>query len=254
MGNCAVEDCSRKAITKGMCGMHNMRRARGADLNASPKGERYPKICTFPGCEQRAPSKGLCSTHYRQKWPQKNDAVNIKMRVQKMRAFLAHLKVERGCAVCGYNKFSGSLHFDHLNSDEKRFCIGAAASRGMKTVIAEIEKCQLLCVNCHSIRTQLRRESVVVYRPKILELRDAINNLKLEKGCIDCGYRTNTWALQFDHIDSTLKVAAVSTLVYSGNSIKVWEEVAKCEVRCGNCHMERTFGDNKETEWAEPLE
>jgi aerobic-type carbon monoxide dehydrogenase small subunit (CoxS/CutS family) len=60
--------------------------------------------------------------------------------------------------------------------------------------------------------------------------------IKLAHGCIDCGYAASAAALQFDHIGNDKK-ANVSDLIrsdYSWQTIK--KEIAKCVVRCANCH------------------
>ena len=55
------------------------------------------------------------------------------------------------CKICGYNKYNGALEFHHLNSDEKDFIIG---DRNLPTsewplIQKELDKCILLCSNCH---------------------------------------------------------------------------------------------------------
>jgi hypothetical protein len=56
--------------------------------------------------------------------------------------------------------------------------------------------------------------------------------------CVDCG-EANTLLLDFDHLRD--KVDDVANLVRSGRSwIELAEEIAKCEVRCANCHMRKT--------------
>lgn len=60
--------------------------------------------------------------------------------------------------------------------------------------------------------------------------------IKLEKGCLDCGYAEHAVALQFDHIDNNKKMN-VSDMIrsdYGWNTILL--EIQKCEVRCANCH------------------
>src|ERR1700676_4030232 len=57
--------------------------------------------------------------------------------------------------------------------------------------------------------------------------------------CVDCGL-ANPLLLEFDHVSGT-KRAAVSTLVRGSATIRtILEEIAKCEVRCANCHRLRT--------------
>lgn len=64
-------------------------------------------------------------------------------------------------------------------------------------------------------------------------------------GCIDCGYKENPVALQFDHVRGT-KFMNVSTMISRGFGIqKIKEEIRKCDVRCSNCHAIITFSRNQ---------
>ncbi|MGH9199497.1 MAG: hypothetical protein ACRD1T_27675, partial [Acidimicrobiia bacterium] len=46
--------------------------------------------------------------------------------------------------------------------------------------------------------------------------------------------------LDFDHRDRSLKRVTVSRLVRSASWLAAQEEIAKCDVRCANCHRRRT--------------
>ena len=62
-----------------------------------------------------------------------------------------------GCKDCGYNKHPVALSFDHLNPDEKpvRQKSRSAINYGwsISRIKSEIRKCEVVCVNCHHIRT-----------------------------------------------------------------------------------------------------
>ena len=56
------------------------------------------------------------------------------------------------CEKCGYNKCDGALHFHHLDPTEKSFSI-SQINLGyitLEEITKEIDKCQLLCANCHA--------------------------------------------------------------------------------------------------------
>ena len=73
------------------------------------------------------------------------------------------------------------------------------------------------------------------------EKRAYVDKIKLKRGCIDCGYKKNPRALEFDHVRGK-KVAAISVMVTNRVSIlKIQEEIDKCEVRCANCHKIKTW-------------
>lgn len=80
-------------------------------------------------------------------------AENIKQAVTKRRRRIRQLAVEHKggqCQLCGYRRFIGSLDLHHLDAKMKDFAISAGGvTRSWKRVRAEIEKCILLCANCH---------------------------------------------------------------------------------------------------------
>jgi len=55
------------------------------------------------------------------------------------------------CERCGYNKSNAGLTFHHLNPEEKEFGIAADGKhRKWEIVKKEVDKCSLLCLNCHA--------------------------------------------------------------------------------------------------------
>jgi hypothetical protein len=63
-----------------------------------------------------------------------------------------------------------------------------------------------------------------------------VNRYKVFVGCVDCGYKENPVALQFDHVrgEKLKDVSRMCAEAYSLSRIK--DEIRKCEVRCANCH------------------
>ncbi|RWZ87220.1 MAG: HNH endonuclease [Hydrotalea sp. AMD] len=55
------------------------------------------------------------------------------------------------CGICGYDKCKSALEFHHLDPTQKEFTISTTDSsgKGWKQIVSEIEKCVLLCANCH---------------------------------------------------------------------------------------------------------
>jgi hypothetical protein len=79
-------------------------------------------------------------------------------------------------------------------------------------------------------------ENRLVRREKI---RKAVVQFLKEHPCIDCG-ETDVLVLEFDHITGT-KRSNVGVLITRGKSEKrVLAEIAKCCVRCANCHRRKT--------------
>ena len=64
--------------------------------------------------------------------------------------------------------------------------------------------------------------------------------------CVDCG-ETNTIVLEFDHIGDD-KDFNISDAARNGvGPKKLKDEIAKCEVRCANCHRKKTYQRNGST-------
>lgn len=54
------------------------------------------------------------------------------------------------CVVCGYDKCLRALEFHHIGVDGKDFGISEKGyTRSWKKVKDELDKCVLLCANCH---------------------------------------------------------------------------------------------------------
>ena len=54
------------------------------------------------------------------------------------------------CERCGYDKYIGALEFHHLNPEEKDFTLSHLKIYSFNQVIIdELDKCMLLCSNCH---------------------------------------------------------------------------------------------------------
>lgn len=81
-------------------------------------------------------------------------------------------------------------------------------------------------------RATARKERVTA------ELNQLLWEYLLNHPCVDCG-EMDPVVLEFDHIAD--KKAAVAQLVASGYSwCAILQEIAKCEVRCANCHRRIT--------------
>ena len=86
-----------------------------------------------------------------------NDRRRRDERYREHRALVDGIKLERGCADCGYTGHPAALDFDHLPGVLKEADIARAVTwRCTANLLAEIAKCEVVCANCHRIRTQDR--------------------------------------------------------------------------------------------------
>ena len=76
---------------------------------------------------------------------------------QKLSA-ISTLKLEVGCADCGYVEDPVALDFDHV-ADDKVEGVARMVSKhlSIEDILGEAEKCEVVCANCHRIRTATRR-------------------------------------------------------------------------------------------------
>jgi len=79
--------------------------------------------------------------------------VGVATRAKRDRLYFQQIKLERGCADCGYNAHHVALDFDHLPGCEKIYPICQMAGLRRELVDAEIAKCEVVCANCHRIRS-----------------------------------------------------------------------------------------------------
>lgn len=101
----------------------------------------------------------------------------VKKRRKKVRQMAVEFKGGK-CQRCGYNRCIDALEFHHLESSKKDFGISDKGyTRSWKKIQAELDKCQLVCANCHRelhAQTQLSAERRI---EKLGEFREALIRL-----------------------------------------------------------------------------
>jgi len=75
-----------------------------------------------------------------------------KQRVLENRKKLYQYFLEHPCIICGENRVP-CLQFHHLDMDNKEFTISNSLNKSWKNIKKEIDKCIVLCANCHSVQT-----------------------------------------------------------------------------------------------------
>jgi hypothetical protein len=151
------------------------------------------------------------------------------------------------CTDCGEPDLR-VLDFDHVDEFRKEDEISAMWREcfPLDYIESEIRVCEVVCANCHRRRTAERgrwqrlieRPTGVAGRPrKDRNVRWVYDYLR-DHPCVDCG-EADPLLLEFDHVGD--KRGGVMDLAWGEYSIESIEaEIAKCEVRCCNCHRRKT--------------
>jgi len=73
----------------------------------------------------------------------------VKRRRARLRQMARAYKGDK-CVICGYKKCPRALSFHHRDPNQKSFGISTRGlTRSWKKIQEEIDKCVLLCANCH---------------------------------------------------------------------------------------------------------
>lgn len=73
---------------------------------------------------------------------------HMKLRVFKMRGLVRTLK-NSPCVDCGVTRAPRLMHFHHVDPQNKEFNVSQVGHYSKRRIMAEIDKCVLLCAGCH---------------------------------------------------------------------------------------------------------
>lgn len=109
----------------------------------------------MPTTEQRAE----WNQHYYANGGREKIRANKRAQVERNYAYANEAK-DVPCADCGERFPTVCMDFDHLPGFEKVANISSLVQRpvSLERLVAEIAKCDVVCANCHRIRTADRRE------------------------------------------------------------------------------------------------
>ncbi len=117
-----------------------------------PKTAKVQKPC--PNCGQLVLVRSrqiCCSRECSRKLQEKTRGPRVSDWRRRLKKKLVDHKGGK-CEICGFNKHQAAMQFHHRDPEEKDFAIGASGStRSLSRCLVEVEKCMLLCANCHSI-------------------------------------------------------------------------------------------------------
>lgn len=101
--------------------------------------------------KEKPNGSGYCSPCLNE-W-QKERAREVKKKIDKIKSV--------PCMDCGKTYHPFVMDFDHT-SDDKLFNVSRVYSHSWSTIQREIEKCDVVCSNCHRLRTLARYSQPVV--------------------------------------------------------------------------------------------
>lgn len=119
-------------------------------LRLRSEGKTYKEIQDALGC-----SKGTISYHLGEGQKEKTYA-NRKGARKKILNFLIEYKEEHGCQDCGGMYPYFVLDFDHVGEKEFNIAHFRNITMSLEKIKKEIEQCEVVCSNCHRLRTHLR--------------------------------------------------------------------------------------------------
>ena len=96
-----------------------------------------------------------CKREYDNKWYANNkkrrDNLNRQAKERRIRNrnFIHEYKLSIGCQICGYKKTYHALEFHHKDGNDKKYQISLMKTLSIDTIKKEIEKCMVVCANCH---------------------------------------------------------------------------------------------------------
>jgi hypothetical protein len=80
-----------------------------------------------------------------------NRKYQVLQRQREIKETINELKIKTGCKLCKYKKSPMALHYHHFE-DNKEHNIAKMVTQGraILSIMKEINKCILLCANCHA--------------------------------------------------------------------------------------------------------
>lgn len=130
------------------CPKCNTSKEHAEFAKAANRADGLQSLCK--ACK-RALDKDLYSKH-----PEAYYKRNLKARLA-LTEFIRAAK-SRPCADCKQSFPFPVMEFDHLPGVDKKFNISKAVTGGSKSLLLiEIDKCEVVCANCHRMRTWNRR-------------------------------------------------------------------------------------------------
>jgi len=97
-------------------------------------------------------------------WYQKNKELTrerTNSNREKKKDIVRQIKESSPCVDCKIYYPYYVMHFDHLDSSQKIANVNTILqTKALQTALDEIAKCDIVCANCHSVRTWKRQHGI----------------------------------------------------------------------------------------------
>jgi hypothetical protein len=151
---------------------------------------------------------------------------------------VAEYKADKGCDLCNEDDPS-ALVFHHLNPDEKFINISTLYRRKWEIIQREIDKCQVLCQNCHQ-RVEYEGYDADKVPNHKAKKREMVHQHQSREGCRDCG-ETDPIVLMSVYIHESKKSReAITKMVLRGRPIDTIKAALELTYTiCRNCYSKQ---------------
>lgn len=145
------------------------------------------------------------------------------------------------CSRCGFVGPPICYDFHHLNPTNKDSAMSTIFGRSWNKIKMELDKCQLLCANCHmeiheEWDNKIQRDGMNAYMHEYNQKRKRMAVQYLGGRCVKCGYSKCQRAMTFHHLTE-------KDFTLSGHLNRAWKrlifELDKCSLLCQNCHRKQ---------------
>ncbi len=93
--------------------------------------------------------KGYFKEYYSKPEVKERQKEYMNKRRKSFNLFIIDFKKDKFCKICGWKKYTEILQFHHRDPKKKTVGVAHTISRSKEVMLKEMEKCILLCPNCH---------------------------------------------------------------------------------------------------------
>ncbi len=131
------------------------------------------------------------------------------------------------------------MDFDHVRGQKSFGLSKAYRIATPNRTLEEIQKCDLVCANCHRRRTQ-KRMPVREKEGNLAKITKFVQAQKDNRPCSDCGVIYEYFIMDFDHREIKSINLSLAARKHWGER-RVQQEIDRCDLVCANCHRIRTL-------------